>query len=366
MRKDRADYRYGVGIAIICINDWRIETLNKINSFKFESVWCKITTPNSDYYVASIYPPDPVYDACELLDFLSHTCDQILLNDPNAKIIIAGDINQLKITEFIQQHALKQMVRVCTRGERILDVFLTNYPFLWNEGRVHKGLVRSDHLVVIVSPLVPAKPSRKYVSFRYTRDHHKIDMDTKLGLWNWTSKLNFDDPEECVKVLKNELWVIFKSCIPLINVKISSRDPPYMSPLVKHLCNIRNKTARHCSEEENNLRQERINSLIRKNQMRAVKDQKKKHAKGSRGWWDTAIRITRRKTQGIPVSSVLCPDDINTYFQTINIDNAYCAPRLSVISEGCPVPTVDEYSVLNVLVHQKRTACGPDGFPYWF
>ena len=80
------------------------------------------------------------------------------------------------------------------------------------------------------------------MSFRDTRDHHKIHMDTKLGLWDWTNKLNFDDPEECVKVLENELWVMFESCFPLIKVKISSRDPPYMSPLVKHLCNIRNKT----------------------------------------------------------------------------------------------------------------------------
>ena len=126
VRKDRANYRSGGEVAVICRNDWRIEMLNNINSFDYEFVWCKIRTPNSDYYVASIYhPTDPVYDASELLDFLSHTCDQILLNDPNAKIIIAGDINQLKIREFIQQHALKQMVRVCTRGERIQDVFFS-------------------------------------------------------------------------------------------------------------------------------------------------------------------------------------------------------------------------------------------------
>ena len=116
--------------------------------------------------------------------------------------------------------------------------FLTNYPFLWNEGRLHKGLVRSDHLVVTVLPLAPAKPRRKYVSFRDTRDHQKIDMDTKLGLWDWTTKLNFDNPQECVKALMNELWAMFESCFPLIKLKISSRDPPYMSPLVKHLYNV--------------------------------------------------------------------------------------------------------------------------------
>ena len=106
--------------------------------------------------------------------------------------------------------------------------------------------------------------------------------------------------------------------------------------LFKHLCNVRNKVPRYCNEKENSLRQERINSLISMNQLRAVKDQKKNHAKGYKWWRGTAIRITRRKTQGIPVSLMLCPDVINTYFQAINTDNAYCAPRLSVIPEGCP------------------------------
>jgi hypothetical protein len=27
----------------------------------------------------------------------------------------------------------------------------------------------------------------------------------------------------------------------VIKIKVSTRDPPYMSPLVKHLCNKRNK-----------------------------------------------------------------------------------------------------------------------------
>ncbi|EDO43665.1 predicted protein, partial [Nematostella vectensis] len=126
----------------------------------------------SEFYAASVYhPPNPVYDAAELLDFMSDTCDQILLENPNAKIIIAGDINQLNISEFTRQPALHQMVKVPTRGERILDVFLTNYPFLWKHGSVNKGLVRSDHLVVTVPPLAPVKPSRKYVSLRDTRDH---------------------------------------------------------------------------------------------------------------------------------------------------------------------------------------------------
>ena len=52
-----------------------------------------------------------------------------------------------------------------------------------------------------------------------------MDMNTRFRLWYCTRKLNFDDPEECVKALINELRAMFESCLPLIKVKISSRDP---------------------------------------------------------------------------------------------------------------------------------------------
>ena len=50
------------------------------------------------------------------------------------------------------------------------------------------------------------------------------------------------------------------------------------------------------------------------NQVMAVNSENRKHSKGSKGWWDTANRITRRKTQGNPVSSVLSPEDINVSY----------------------------------------------------
>ena len=73
-------------------------------------------------------------------------------------------------------------------GKKILDVFLTNCPLLWKPGKVHKGLVRSDHLAVTVLPSIPAKPQRKYVSFRDTRDHRKIAMETKIYVGNCKSR----------------------------------------------------------------------------------------------------------------------------------------------------------------------------------
>lgn len=68
--------------------------------------------------------------------------------------------------------------------------------------------------------------------------------------------------------------------------------------------------------------------------------------------------------QGTLVSSMISPDVINTYFQTINSDDAYEAPTRLQIPEGTHLPTVNKCDVRNLLTYQKRTALGPDEFLY--
>ena len=114
------------------------------------------------------------------------------------------------------------------------------------------------------------------------------------------------------------------------------------------------------------IRQEKINALIRTNQVNGVKNERAKHSKGSKGWWETVNRITGRRSQGTRVSSVISPDVINSFFQSINTDDTYEAPEPLSISPGTRVPTVEEYDVFKLLIHQKRTAPGPDEIPYWF
>lgn len=119
------------------------------------------------------------------------------------------------------------------------------------------------------------------------------------------------DLDESVELLSQKLWEMYKDCFPLITVKISSRDPPYLSPLVKHLCKIRNSNAKTDSDVMKTTRQGKINDLIRKNEINAVRNENRKLYRGSKGWWDIANIITGRKSQGTLVSKVKNPDDIN-------------------------------------------------------
>lgn len=78
-----------------------------------------------------------------------------------------------------------------------------------------------------------------------------------------------------------------------------------------------------------------------------------------------ANRITGRKMQGTLISPVISPAVINTYFQTINTDDAYEVPKCLERSVGTCLPTANECDVRNLLTHKKWTASGPDEFPNW-
>ena len=136
-----------------------------------------------------------------------------------------------------------------------------------------------------------------------------------------------------------------------------------MSPLVKHLCSIRNKN--QSLTNENLILQEKINKLIRENQIHEVFLKKQKYDKGSKGWWQITNKISGRKAQNVHVCSIIDPQEINNFLQSINTDDTYVAPERMMIREDTYIPTVGEQDVWDLLVHQKRTVSGPDNLPYW-
>ena len=109
--------------------DWNVKCVDYQNILK--CLWCEVNTSNSKYYAAVVYnPPDPVYPESDLLQHLSDSCETILSSEPDAKVIIVGDINQLNILDMSNRHNLVQMVKKPTRGQKTLGVFLTNRPHL--------------------------------------------------------------------------------------------------------------------------------------------------------------------------------------------------------------------------------------------
>ena len=137
---------------------------------------------------------DPLYKDKDLLNNLTECCETILSTEPDAKLVIPGDINKLNIRDLISQQSLVPTIKKPTRCERILDLFLTNRPHLWKTSPVvFKGLTRSDHKAIVASPQTTAKPVKKTVSIRDVRKHRKLAMVQMLEKWNRSDVLNFQN-----------------------------------------------------------------------------------------------------------------------------------------------------------------------------
>ena len=155
--------------------------------------------------------------------------------------------------------------------------------------------------------------------------------------------------------LSNTLWTMFNECFPLISVRISSRDPPFISPLVKHLLKFRNRLLRRSKRLPVGL-EDRINHLIRENQRHAVMQDSCMSGRGSRAWWSTVNTITGRDTEPQLISSVIHPDIINKYFCSISSDPEYIAPAPIDIPNGARIPKIPLQVVTSFLSRLKRTA----------
>ena len=116
--------RIGGGVAIACRNDWKIKSIDipsKDNNF--ECLWSEIQPIKTQViYAGVVYlPPDPVYNPDELIEHLSDGLETLLTNNPGCRVILAGDISQLKLNTTMYQFSLSQLVKKPTRGNNILE-----------------------------------------------------------------------------------------------------------------------------------------------------------------------------------------------------------------------------------------------------
>ena len=245
----------------------------ELSSNAYECLWAKITCGigGQPFWVASLYhPPQSTYDETGLIEFLINSCDEILSSSPGAEIIIAGDLNQLNLQNIMLHTDLSQMLKVPTRGNHTLDAFLTNTPWNFSKVTCAKSLVKTDHLGVFVHPKVkPPPPKRHLAEFRDVREHRKVQMFGLLKHIDWSPVINEPNVRTAVHAFYSILKPIFDTCFPIIRVKaVSSNEPLYRSPLLRHLLNRRRKFLyRGMAFEAANLLQPRINELIRTNQI---------------------------------------------------------------------------------------------------
>ena len=74
VRKDRNGIRAGGGVAVICRKDWKLKVINANGQFEFETLWCKVTTPNSKYNMSNKRKTTPSVKYGEMSKFYWYGC----------------------------------------------------------------------------------------------------------------------------------------------------------------------------------------------------------------------------------------------------------------------------------------------------
>ena len=175
----RLSAKRGGGAAIVASTEtFLITKLNIPNPKNVEVVWGLLRPKNITGKITKIitccfYSPPRSKKKTALIEHLTFTIQDLLINYPSAGIIISGDRNDLSLDRLPSvESSLKQIVSKGTRGPgKILDVVLTNLDVYYDEPEIvqpidvddpAKGGVPSDHSGVVVDKRKnAAKPACK-------------------------------------------------------------------------------------------------------------------------------------------------------------------------------------------------------------
>ena len=293
------------------------------------------------------------------MDYLVNFFDTMLDKHPNISIVCGGDLNRLDLTRLKRITGWTALVDFPTRVDSFLDNCFTNRPDLFGKTYPIKMLIKTDHLGFIVPAGKKLKPIRQKVQFRDCREHRKRALYLALATECWDEVLEADNIETAVNILELKILSNINRCMPLRTVTLSSRDPRWMTPLVKYM--LRNKS--HISVLRINQHKElsrRVSEVIGENRRMLLEGKT-----GSREWWKNVDLISQRGRSTNVSLDKETAQDLNDFFGELCTDGDYVEPALLEIGPEVEVPEISERYVWNTLSSLKKTATGPDQIPYW-
>ncbi|PFW94975.1 hypothetical protein AWC38_SpisGene25734, partial [Stylophora pistillata] len=149
-------------------------------------------------------------------------------------------------------------------------------------------------------------------------------------------------------------------CMPYRRVRMSSRDPVWMTPLVKSLMRAKSRI------DSNNvvrLRQinRRIIELISKNRGNLLQV-----LIGTREWWKHVDDLSQRRCHSVKITlDIQSLVELNDYFADLFWDTEYKQPTPARAENGVQVPEIGRKTGVELFAALKKTATGPDDIPFW-
>ena len=156
--------------------------------------------------------------------------------------IILGDFNDLNFVDICETCNLKQVVNVPTRGNRILDLILTNaHNCFYTNPVTLPSIGNSDHLCVLYTPTnyIKQKDVKKKILVRTFKKSGMIEFGAWIATFNWILLYRLQEVNDKVSYFSKIIWLKIDEIFPLQKIVISSTDKEWMTPLIKKLISQR-------------------------------------------------------------------------------------------------------------------------------
>ena len=174
-----------------------------------------------------------------MLDYLASSLITIEGRYPGCGILLTGDFNRLNLSRLLKQFKLKQLVHGPTRGERTLDLIITNMPQQYEKNSVQSfpsfGL--SDHSVLLLQPKSRTawSCSRRFVTWRDTRLSRRLELGRYLSSIDWSVVDSITGCENKLLLFEDLVKNGVDILMPLKSGKLYVNDAPWVTPEFKSL-----------------------------------------------------------------------------------------------------------------------------------
>ena len=388
--KNRTSGVHG-GVGLYIKNSIKFNALTDIYHPQLEVLWTYIKPTRLPrgipcVIVGTVYHTHYPVGASDnaMLDYLASSLTVIEGRYPGCGILITGDFNRLNVSRLLKQFKLKQLVRGPTRGERTLDLIITNMPQLYDKNLLQSfppfGL--SDHSVLLLQP----KPrtvqsrSRRSVTRRDTRLSRRHELGRYLSSIDWSFLDSVTGCESKFQLFLDLVKTGLDTIMPLKPVKLHVNDAPWISPEFKTLIKLRQKA--YAQGDQDRFRQLRhvVNRerKVLRSRYYTSRVANLKNTKPSQ-WWNEVKKIsgmvpaapTGNIRSQLHISGI---DGMSNKDITDLINTALLEPMqiyqpldcLPPIDENSEVLKLDAYSVYSALLTlNPRKASGPDEVPNW-
>lgn len=294
----------------------------------YELLWVKVGLGRDSLFVGALYhAPAPPYSNSDILRHIESAVFQIQNDHSGSRIVLAVDLDSLSDTEVVISSGLTSVVSQPTRGDSHLDRVYVSH-LIYDNIKIVRSAVKSGHMAIVAYTGHVKRTISKTRSKQTFRKHTAAQHANFLACV--TSPVHTvclsSDPQEEYDRFYDTLLFLLDKYYPQQTVTVTSTDPPYVTPVVKHMLRQKNKFMRSGRVEKAAALATKIGLAIKNyNSAELSRDGVALKAKCM---WAKVRQLTGRSKDQSNYNSAMSAELLNDHYAAISADANYEAPRV--------------------------------------